>query len=172
MASNSIDNINKQILKEITNAISKLPNEFSLRRKRTILKQGMKPFINEAITRAPKDTGDLKLSIDTKTFRNNPNYVFGGVVTKKKIKIGGSVGTEIVDGFYAKFLEYGYRQVAWAKKGQTIRKGSFSKSQIQQIAPKPFLRPAWDSSKERVKTVTIAIAEKRIKAYLKKISKK
>lgn len=168
---NSIQSFNRQQIKEIQKALKGLPKEFSKRRKQTILKKGLEPFINAAISKAPKDTGDLKLSIGTKTFRNNTNGVFGGVVTKKKIKIGGSVGTETVDAFYAKFIEYGYRQIAWPTKGETLRKSYISKGRVQKIAPRPFLRPAWDATKGQVKTVTIAVAEKRIKAYMKKINK-
>lgn len=168
---NSIDSINAKVMRDITKALEGLPKEFTTRRRQTVAKKGLKPFINAAISRAPKKTGDLRLSIDTKVFRNNKNYVFGGVITKRKIKIGGSVGSETVDGFYAKFIEYGYRQIAWPTKGETLRKSNISKGRVQQIQPRPFLRPAWDATKEQVRTVTIAEAEKRIKAYLKKIAK-
>ena len=171
MASNSIDSFNKKVLKDIENVMKGLPEEFSIRRKRTILKKGLQPFINNAIQRAPKKTGDLKLSIDTKTFRNNPNYVFGGVITKKKIKIGGSVGREEVDAFYAKFIEYGYTHIAWPQKGETIRRSSISRDRLKEIQPKPFLRPAWESTKRQVRSMTIAIASKRVKSYLKRKKK-
>lgn len=170
-AGDSIQGFNKKAMREIQAALDKLPKEFSITRRRTILKKGLDPFINAAISKAPQDTGDLKLSIGTKTFRNNKNSVFGGVITKKKIKIGGSVGSESLDAFYAKFIEFGFTHVAWPEKGKRIDKGDYSRSRLKKVEAKPFLRPAWEETKQRVKAETIGISEKRIKAYMRKVNK-
>jgi HK97 gp10 family phage protein len=163
-AGDSIQGFNRKALKEIQEAIDRLPKEFTQRRAQTVLKQGLKPFISSAKSKAPSDTGNLKGAIGIKTFRNNKRYIFAGVKTKK----GGGKG----DGFYAKFLEYGFTHVAWPEKGKRIDKGDYSADRLKKIEPKPFLRPAWDETKNRVKDETIRISEKRIKAYLKKVKKK
>lgn len=167
--SNSIDSFNKRELKKIREALNKLPKEFSLTRRRTILKQGLKPFINAAISKAPSKSGDLKLSIDTKTFRNNKKYVFGGVVTKKKIRIGGSVGSEKLDAFYAKWIEFGFTHIAWPKDGEEVK--NVDKSRLKEIEPSPFIRPAWDATRVQVRKRTEQIVEKRIKAYERKVKR-
>ena len=165
---NSIEVFNKQAYKDILLAFELLPKEFSLQRKRTILKEGVQPFLEAARNKAPKDTGVLKLSIGTKTFRNNKNGLFAGVVLKKKIN-----GNE-VDGFYAKFLEYGWTHIAWPQKGQSIKKGTVYKKQMSEVPAErnAFLRPAWDETNERIKKRTEAIIAKRINAYEKRVAKK
>ena len=169
----STNSFNKKAIKEINNALKKLPKEFSVSRKKTILKKGLQPFIRQAKSNAPVDSGELRESIGTKTFRNNKAFVFGGVTTKKNIK---SVTNEkiTVDGFYAKFIEYGFRHIAWATKGSRISNNflaSFN-DRITKVKAKPFLRPAWDSKHEAVKKETIELTKKRVKAYEKKVKKK
>lgn len=173
-AGQSVQGFNKRLqddLESIFKALDQLPKEFSLTIRRNIAKKAVAPFINQAILNAPRKTGNLKLSIDTKTFRNNPQYIFAGVILKKKIRVGGSVGTEQIDAFYAKFIEYGYTQVAWPRKGGTIRKGSFLASQQKVIPPRPFLRPAWDTTKSRCADEMEKQVEKRLKKYMKKVQK-
>lgn len=173
---NSTAAFNRKAFKEINDALKKLPKEFSLTRRRNILKKGLDPFISAAKSKAPKDSGELAESIGTKTFRNNKEFVFGGVVTKKKVK---TVTNEkiTVDGFYAKFIEYGFRHIAWPDKGVRIRTGLVGgalaglNKRITNVKPKPFLRPAWDETKGSVKNATIKLTEKRVKAYERKVKK-
>lgn len=156
--------------KEAEKALEALPKEFSTAKKRGIGKKGMQAFINSAKQKAPVQSGTLRASIGTKTFRNNKDYVFGGVVTNKSIK--SVTGDKIkVDGFYAKFIEYGFTQIAWGTKGKTIRNGLVYKSQMQKIEPKPFLRPAWDETRDKVKRDTIKLVIKRLRAYERKNKK-
>lgn len=152
-------------------ALEALPKEFSPARRRNIGKKGMASFISRAKQKAPVQTGTLRESIGTKTFRNNKDYVFGGVVTGKAVK---SVTNDkiVVDGFYAKFLEYGFTQIAWAEKKQRKINGDFTAAQMQKIEPKPFLRPAYDETKETVRRDTINLVIKRLRAYEKKQKRK
>jgi HK97 gp10 family phage protein len=161
--------LNKKAIKEINDALNRLPKEFSLARRRTVLKTAFKPFLKRAQNSAPIDSGDLVLSIDTKTFRNNKKYVFAGVVTDKKIK-----GVGKVDGFYAKFIEYGYTHVAWPEKGKKISKGDYNNSspkRFKEIEAKPFLRPAWEATKDGVVKTVNKTVNRRIKSFEKRNAK-
>ncbi len=169
-AGDSIQGFNKKALREIQDAIDKLPKEFTVRRVQGVLKKGLQPFIRRARLTAPIDTGELRESIKTKTFRNNKYMVFGGVVTKGSVN--SVTGDKVnVDGFYAKFIEYGFTHVAWPEKGKRIDKGQYSDSRLTEVNPEPFLRPSWDETKNNVKTETIKLSEKSVKAYLKKVKK-
>jgi HK97 gp10 family phage protein len=170
---NSIQAFNKQAMKDIKSALDKLPKEFSIRRRRTILKKGLESFINTAKSKAPVDTGQLKEAISTKTFRNNKAFVFGGVVTKGSTK--SVTGEKVkIDGFYAKFLEYGFDHIAWPEKGFRLDRDPIRENRITKIPAKrhAFLRPAWDETKLKVKTDTINLTEKRVKAYERKVKKR
>ena len=164
---NSIQAFNKESFKEILMAFDSLPKEFSSRRKQTIAKKGMSPFVESAKNKAKQDTGALKLSIGTKTFRNNKNGAFGGVILKQK----GNSESETTDAFYAKFLEYGWTHIAWPQKGQSIKKGTVYKKQMSEVPAErnAFLRPAWDETRMRVQSETIKLIEKRLAAYMRKV---
>lgn len=169
---NSIEAFNKQALRDIRNALNNLPKEFTLAKRRNILKKGASSFIDRAKSKAPIDTGELREAIGTKTFRNNKEFVFAGVRTKGKVS--GVLGKVEIDGFYAKFLEYGFRHIAWPAKGSSIKKGFLGKhlaavdKRITKVKAKAFLRPAWDESKNQMRKDVENLTEKKIKAYERK----
>ena len=173
---NSIEVFNRQQIKDMQNALRNLPKEFSVLKKRNILKKGADVFIARAKSKAPVETGELREAIGTKTFRNNKNFVFAGIVTKKSIK--SVTGKKVViDGFYAKFIEYGFRQIAWPEKGDSIKKGIIGgllasvDKRITTVKPKPFLRPAWDETKNQMRADVIALTAKKEQAYERRIKK-
>lgn len=179
----SIQGFNKQLkkdLEEIFKALDQLPKEFSLTVRRNISKKAVAPFLRQAFQNAPHDTGDLQFSIGTKTFRNNKAAIFAGVILKKKLNFGGTIGTDKTDVFYAKFIEFGYTHIAWPKKGETIRNGrkglflirDLSKKRLKKIPPRPFLRPAWNSTKDQCAKAMANETERRLKIYNRKVRKK
>ena len=154
-------------MRSVQKALDLLPKEFGVTKKRNLLKKGIKPFIERAKSKAPVKTGVLKESIGVKTFRNNKNWVFGGVITGKNIK---SVTNEkiTVDGFYAKWLEFGFTHISFPEKGQTLKNTNFAPKETSWVKPKPFLIPAWDETKGTVRSGTVKLILKRLKAYEKK----
>lgn len=156
-------------MKAFTKELERLPKSMSKARKRNVLKKGLKPFLNRAIQKAPKDTGDLALSIDYKIFRNNPNMLFAGPITKRRIRIAKGQ-SEIVDGFYAQWIEYGYRQIAWPKKGDRIRTGRVHPNRIQTIEPRPFIRPAWDETGNKCLETTKKEVTKVLQKEMRKLA--
>ena len=163
-------NFNLKGMEAVRAALNRLPKEFTLAKRRNILKKGLQPFIQSAKNKAPVKTGTLKESIGTKVFRNNKTYVYGGVSTKKNIK---TVTNEkiTVDGFYAKWLEYGFTHISFPEKGQTLKNTIFPKWQTSEVKPKPFLTPAWDETKGRVRKDSINLIIKKLRRYEKKEKK-
>lgn len=148
--------------KQITAAFGKLPKEFSTTKRKNISKKALKPFISRAKQKAPVDTGSLEDSIGIKVYRNNPNFVYAGVVKKRGKKRKGK------DPFYAKFIEFGFTQIAWPEKGESRKRGDFPKWQQQKIEAKPFILPAWDETKDVVRRKTTLLIIKRIRAFKRK----
>jgi HK97 gp10 family phage protein len=154
-------------MNSVKRSLSLLPKEFGITRKRNLLKKGLDPFIQRAKSKAPVKSGVLRESIGIKTFRNNKTWIYGGVMTDKKIK---TVTNEkfTVDGFYAKWLEFGFTHISFPEKGQTLKNTKFPKGHVSEVAPKPFLIPAWDETKGTVRSGTVKLILKRLKAYEKK----
>tara|TARA_R110000803_G_scaffold87730_1_gene154646 strand:+ start:1860 stop:2372 length:513 start_codon:yes stop_codon:yes gene_type:complete len=157
-------------MSSVQRALSLLPEEFNIAKKRNLLKKGLKPFIQRAKSKAPVKTGVLRESIGTKTFRNNKKWVYGGVRTDKKIK---TVTNDkvTVDGFYAKWLEYGFTHISFPEKGQTLKNTTFPKGHVSEVKPKPFLTPAWDETKGTVRKETVSLILKALRRYEKKQKK-
>lgn len=154
-------------IRRINRKLESLPLHYSLARRRGIARRAFKPFLTAAANKVRVKTGDLALSIKTMTFRDNKSDVFAGVEVKaKKYKIRGtSQSISVKDTFYAKFIEFGFRQIAWAEKGERIRDGNIHPNRIQEIAPKPFIRPAWQESKGQVEAAAVKEVEKAFKRY-------
>lgn len=153
---------------EVIGQLSLLPKEFSPARKRTILRQGFKPFLKEAERMAPKKTGALKKAIKTKTFRNNKSSVFAGVIENSRKKLRDAAQKSV---FYAYFIEFGFQHIAWPKEGETLKKG-ISPFRVKTVSPKPFIRPAWDATIDKVFQEDLKIINKRLIALYKKNNRK
>ena len=150
MNKGNIIQFNARELKEMMRTMDSLPYEFNIRRRRGILRRGLKSFVQKAKANAPVDSGILKSNIGTKAFRNNRTSLFAGVILKEKAK--DKMG-RAKDGWYARLIEYGFTQIAWPEKSKKV--GKYSADRIQKIQPKPFLRPAWEATKNQVFNETI-----------------
>jgi len=157
-------------MSSVLRALSLLPEEFTIAKKRTLLKKGEQPFIQSAKNKTPVKTGVLRESIGTKVFRNNKKWIYAGVVTDKKIK---TVTNEkiTIDGFYAKWVEYGFTHISFPDKGQTLHNTYFPKSHIKPGKNQPFLTPAWDETKGKVRKETVRLILKALRRYEKKQKK-
>jgi len=166
MNKGKIIQFNTQELKEMMKVLDSLPYEFNTRRRREILKRGVNSFVQRAKSSAPVDSGILKKNIGTKAFRNNKNSLFAGVILKgnAKDKMG-----RAKDGWYARLIEYGFTQISWPEKSK--KKQSYPASRKIRIQPKPFLRPAWEATKNQVFKETIESANKSLNRWMKKIAR-
>ena len=142
----------KDIQKELNKVFKDLieiDKSFTERKKNNMVKRAAKGMQEDMIRRAPKKTGDLKLTIGFKKFRNNA-AVFLGVIRNKVIDIGGSVGRIKIDkAFIARFIEFGFTHIAWPRKGKRVGNPIYSANQYKWIEGKPFIRPAFDDSGNR-----------------------
>ena len=156
-------------LRRMSKQIDRLPKHFSLTRRRNFAKKSLNIYLRAAEAKAPKDTGNLSFSIKHKIFRNNKGFVFAGPIakprgsrSKKKIKN---------DGWYARLIEYGFRNFAFPRKGQTIDSADVFPSRITKVEPKPFLRPAFDATKNAVYNDLVKRVTKAVKAYQRKVAR-
>lgn len=134
-----------------------------------ILKMGVKaagePIQRAARDFAPGDTGTLKESIELKVTSKNTKggsaRCYVGInrsfkVPVRMVKRGKNKGRVMiaVPAHYAKLVEYGHR---------IVRNGKV----IGTVAPKPFLRPAWDEFGSDVALFTFAeVAQAQIAGHV------
>ena len=166
MNKGNIIQFNARELKEMMRTMDSLPYEFNIRRRRDILRRGLESFVQKAKANAPVDSGILKNNIGIKAFRNNRTSLFAGVILKGKAK--DKMG-RAKDGWYARLIEYGFTQIAWPERSKKVDK--YSADRIQKIQPKPFLRPAWEATKNQVFKETIQGATKSLNRWMKKVAK-
>jgi hypothetical protein len=74
------------------------------------------------------------------------------------------------DGWYARLIEYGFTQIAFPEK-RPKTKHDYPASRKKRIQPKPFLRPAWEATKNQVFKETIQGATKSLNRWMKKVAK-
>ena len=110
--------------KEVEDALKQLPKSISKSVARRVLKKAAKPVLEGAKQKAPVGpTGNLKesLIISTKVTPSQKKFLESG----KGVVV--HVGASHPKGAHAHFLEFGTRK----------------------MPPQPFLRPAWDSNKDK-----------------------
>lgn len=143
-------------LKELDRLLRALPEKVAGNALATAVSAGARVIRDEAIARAPVDTGALKSQIFTKRLRSSSAAekmsivgVRGGLAkyanTKKNRRSGKAGQAYKTDGktFYWKFIEFG----------------------TSKMAAKPFLRPAFDAKEhEAVKAMTDKLDERIQKA--------
>jgi HK97 gp10 family phage protein len=125
---------------DINRILDALPKALGPKVVRKCLRDGVKPLIAAARANTPQDTGNLKKSI--------------GVINGKKKQAGAIIvgprrgKGKTSDGWHAHFFEYGVtpRIVKKPTKGH-YKKGTV----LGPIEAKPFMRPAWDTTKDIVR---------------------
>lgn len=163
----ALDRANDLQLRRMGKVIDGLPKSFSLTRRRNFAKKSLKIYLMAAEARAPKDTGNLAFSLKHKIFRNNKRMVFAGPISKAR----GSRSKVKNDGFYAKFIEYGFRALAFPSKGERIGMGHIPANHITKVEPRPFLRPAFDATKDQVYQDLVKRVTKAVRSYQRKINR-
>lgn len=156
-------------LKELGETLRQLPREIASKNGgplKAALFQALKPIRDEARARAPahdgaplkkgkQPSGTLKKNIIAK--REPRPDKFGltelyhiTVRTGKKRKTG--------DAFYWKFVEFGHAIVPRRSRGESLRAHRKAVAKYGRVAPRPFLRPAFESRKhEALETFKTAL---------------
>lgn len=142
------DTIQLQGFRELATALKELPKRVARNGLRSATSAGAAVVRNEARSRAPVDTGEMKRDIQMKRERDFGNteglsasvsvYVRGG----KKSRLAGKARNVDKDSFYWKFVEFG----------------------TAKMAAQPFMRPAFEAKKEEAVAVIGQKLDERIQA--------
>ena len=114
----------------------------------------LKPVLAKTREIVPVDRGDLKASLAL-SVRSRKGVISAGVRTTKRVRR--RKGQErLIDGFYGMFVEHGHKiavggilkkrkraGVAWGWRWRKVK--SQYGEQRGEVAPRPFIRPAWDA---------------------------
>lgn len=125
---------------DMADALRSLPARISKEAAFDALVIAVQPLIAAARANAPVDSGSLQQSIGLRLVRYKKGMQLFAVVGPRRGF--GKGGREPAN--YAHLVEFGHR-INRGKK--TLRKGGVSSGEV---APKPFLRPAWDANKQEV----------------------
>lgn len=131
--------------KELERALRELPNAVAKGVLRTALKKAGQPVVDAAIAMAPRDTGKLAESIEIKTS-----------LTRRQRRRRRKAGD----------VEMFIGPSTAARHGHLVEFGTVK------MAPRPFMRPAWDGNKERVLSLFVAEMRKAIDRAVKRLAKK
>jgi len=120
-------------LSEVEAKLKGLSLKLATRSVRKAVGAGLVVLADEVRSRTPVETGLLKSSV-AGTIRVSP-------------KEGGAVGVVSFgpQGYVARLVEFGHRTRAKSETGKSKKSGAI----IGHVPPHPFMRPAFDASKER-----------------------
>lgn len=158
-------------LQELVNRLRDLDKKAA----RAAVRKGMgdvtKPVNKDAKANVPKRTGTLRKSIGRKVFVTRGGAQVFGVVKPR----GGEKYAPIISGRkinpikYAHLVEYGRVSVKIKDKKVLVAGGAkFLGKTVKAVAPRPFLRPAWDKNKGNATAIMQAAIQKAIKAWWEK----
>jgi HK97 gp10 family phage protein len=139
-------------IKELDDLLKGLPKQLQHRYLQAAHADAAKPLIDRAQGNAPYKTGRLEESIGVikPTLRKATEI---GIV-KVGPRRGGSY-----KGYHGHLIEFGHRIVT--RKGKTVGKTN----------PKPFMRPAFEQTKERIQDNIGKILSRKLTSYMKKMLK-
>jgi HK97 gp10 family phage protein len=125
---------------DIEKILDALPGKLGPKVVRKCLKKAVKPMIKAAKANTPKDKGTLRKSI---------GVINGGKTQGSAIVVGPRRGAgKTADGWHGHFLEYGVTpRIVKKPTLEHYKKGTV----LGPIAAKPFMRPAWDTTKDIVR---------------------
>lgn len=134
-------------LEETMKVLKQLPEKMRGTIIRKGMKSGAKPMYQDALSRAPVDSGFLRehMRIETRTNR------IKGTIT---VRINTSAGEYLGDDFYAAFIEYGFWKVPIQIVGGRIYSMPRGTEPRVWQDPKPFMRPAFDAKKDDAIIIT------------------
>lgn len=134
---------------ELDRALGQLPKATQKNVLRRILRQAAKPIDDAASAKAPRDTGQLQISIIT--------------------------GTQLTRSQRSSAYRAGKLGVVEIHVGTELSRGMFQEFGTFKDTPQPFMRPAWDANKDKalsiIKVELGGEIEKAAKRYAKKLAK-
>ncbi len=134
-------------LEETLKVLAALPGKLHDSIIKKAMKIGIQPMYEDALARAPVDTGFLRDHIRVQTRSSKAK----GTIT---VRVNTSSGEYKGDDFYASFLEYGYWKVPIEIiDGKIYSKPRGTEPRVWQ-PPRPFMRPAFDANKDNAVILT------------------
>ena len=174
MANNSFQNIKVEGLKELSDALQKLPEAIAKNALRGSVNAAAAVIRDEAKRLAPvmpeampshQPPGTLKRSIIVKQIPEKSSVIqqtfYVTVRQGKKYQAQGKKGNKSQDAYYAKWVEFGHFFVPPKAAGISWKKHR-QQNQAKFVPAHPFLRPAFESKKEEAVQALKAYLEKRI----------
>jgi HK97 gp10 family phage protein len=134
------------------------------------LNEVTKVVTKDAKANVPKGTGLLRKSIGRKIVVSRGGAKLLGVVKPR----GGAKFTKTVNGKkvnpirYAHLVEYGRVRVFVKNKKVLAANGKFFGASAKAVAPRPFLRPAWDKNKGAAVALVSAQVQRAIATWWQK----
>ena len=164
---------NRNELDKIFNIVNGLPKDLTLKKRRSIMRSGLRPFVKDAKATFPTDTGQAAQSIGYKVFKDNPNRLFAGVVLGKRISatIGGQKFKAKLDAFYSQWIEYGFTQIAWPKKGAKWTSGQYHPNRLKAVGGQGTLRKSWKRTSSICLQKTQKAADRVVSKWLKSVDR-
>ena len=154
-------------LAELDKELKQFPMRVQKNVLRGAVRAGSGVIVKEARRLAPKETGDLRRSINTRNPRIEGKLVIGGLRAGGKQKGKPNV-------FYAQMIEFGTKahvikpHKKRGKKAITFDNGVFSSANHPGIRPQPFMRTAMDlTTQDALHKVAQYIRERMQKERLK-----
>jgi HK97 gp10 family phage protein len=149
-------------LKELRIALIRtVPQHFQGKVLQKALAAGAKPMIADAQIRAPVKTGKLERSIYSYRDRR------GSTRTKESRFIG--VGTKgKLGAFYWKFIEFGRGVISTTGRTLGTPESGFFGKTVRAVPAKPFLRPAFEATKNQ----SVAVIKTKLQSELEIAAKK
>jgi HK97 gp10 family phage protein len=125
---------------DIEKILEALPEKLGPKVVRQCLKEAVKPMVKAAKANTPKDKGTLRKSI---------GIINGGKTQGSAIVVGPRRGAgKTADGWHGHFLEYGVTpRIVKKPTLEHYSKGTV----LGPVKAQPFMRPAWDMTKDIVR---------------------
>jgi HK97 gp10 family phage protein len=132
------DSVNIRGLDDVLAKLHELSPKVQRGIERRVLRKAAKPILEQAKANAPMKTGKLRRSLKIRSLRSR----------KDKQQVGVRVGTANKgDGYYGYFHEFGWR-IGKRPKIRLARNLELGVDHRQEVPPKPWARPAFDSRKD------------------------
>lgn len=152
--------IDSQAIKALANRLAQVDRKIARKALQDGINEATKDVLASAKSLVPRRSGQLRKSLGRKVKSYRGGAVVVGIVGPRKGFRVEYRGKMIDPAKYAHLVEYGRREVV-VKKKKVLSSGSagvgglpgqgviFGK-RVRSVAPRPFLRPAWEQNKQRV----------------------
>ena len=157
--------IESHAIKSLVEKLAGLDRKVARKALKAGINDGTKAVLWDAKARTPRRTGLLRKSLGRKVKSYRGGAVIVGVIGPRRgfrMVIDGKPVNPVK---YAHLVEYGRREVVPKKKkvlADKVGKVIYGRK-VRAVAPRPFMRPAWESNKGRV----VEFVVERLRAAIK-----